>query len=170
MALGTVLGWTPAWAIFDSYGLDPIFCDQPTIRTTVVYIDDMMMVDGQTEWATKLATKLRATVTPGERVSVVRLLAGAGQSREYWSGCWPDLPAVRKAELRKQTYLFQANPVDRIADQQRYFIRDFGAALTRIYMEAKRPAKDVRILRKIHRQSRSSERWLLTKGALRTAL
>jgi hypothetical protein len=141
----TVLFCAPAWALFDNYGLDPSFCDQSTIRSTVVYIDDMMMADGQSEWATKLATKLRATVTPGERVAVVRLSPGSGQSKEYWSGCWPDLPAAKKLELRKGVYVFQENPVDRIADQQKYFVRDFGAALTRIYLDTKRPAKDVRI-------------------------
>lgn len=140
-----LLGCTPAWALFDNYGLDPSFCDQPTVRTTVVYVDDMMMVDGQSEWATKLATKLRATVTPGERVAVVRLSPSTGQSREYWSGCWPDLPAAKKEELRKGTYVFQENPVNRIDDQQKYFIRDFGAALTKIYLDAKRSPKEVRI-------------------------
>src|ERR1700750_3266075 len=119
-----VLGFaksTPARAafagIFDNYGLDSAFCDQPTIRTTVVYIDDMMMVDGQSEWAVKLATKLRATVTPGERVAVVRLSPGAGQSKEYWAGCWPDMPSAKKFELSKGTYIFKENPVARIADQ-----------------------------------------------------
>jgi hypothetical protein len=129
----------PAFALFDNYGLDPSFCDQPTIRTTLVYVDDMMMVDGQSEWATKLATKLKATVIPGERVTVVRLSPAAGQSKEYWSGCWPDLPADKKAEISKGIYLFRENPTSRIADQQKYFIRDFGAALTRIYLDAKRP-------------------------------
>lgn len=140
------MGWhNPSWALFDNYGLDSSFCSQPTIRSTVVYVDDMMMMDGKTDWATKLATKFRATVTPGERVSVVRLSPGTGQSKEYWSGCWPDLPAEKKAELRKSTYVFQQNPVEKIADQQKYFLRDFGASLTRIYLDAKRPARDVQI-------------------------
>jgi hypothetical protein len=136
----------PAWAIFDGYGLDASFCNQPTIRSTVVYIDDMMMADGQTEWAIKLGAKLHATATPGERVSVVRLSPATGQSKEYWSGCWPDHSAAKKAELRNGFYIFQENPVDKIVDQQRYFMRDFGAALTRIYLDAKRPTMDVRVV------------------------
>lgn len=135
----------PAHALFDSYGLDPAYCAQPTVRSTVVYVDDMMMTDGQSGWATTLATKLRATLTPGERVSVVRLSPGAGRSTEQWSGCWPDYPPARKATLGAGTYLFQENPVARLADQQKYFIRDFGAALTRIYLDSKRPAAEVRI-------------------------
>jgi hypothetical protein len=135
----------PAWALFDNYGLDAAYCQQPTVRSTVVYIDDMMMADGQTEWATKLGVKLRATLTPGERVSVVRLSPANGQSAEYWSGCWPDYPAEKKAALAKETYILQQNPVDKIADQRKYFVRDFGAALTRIYLDSKRPADAVRI-------------------------
>ncbi|WP_428491472.1 hypothetical protein [Rhodopila sp.] len=135
----------PSWALFDNYGLDASFCQQPTLRSTVVYIDDMMMADGQTEWATKLATKLRATLTPGERVSVVRLSPANGQSKEYWSGCWPDYPAARKAALANQTYILEQNPLDRIADQKKYFIRDLGAAVTRIYLDSKRPPQAVGI-------------------------
>ena len=135
----------PSWALFDNYGLDASFCQQPTLRSTVVYIDDMMMADGQSEWATKLAAKLRATLTPGERVSVVRLSPANGQSKEYWSGCWPDYPAARKATLANQTYILQQNPLDRIADQKKYFIRDLGAAVTRIYLDSKRPPQAVSI-------------------------
>jgi hypothetical protein len=135
----------PAWALFDNYGLDASYCQQPTVRSTVVYIDDMMMADGQTDWATRLAVKLHATLTPGERVAVVRLSPANGQSKEYWSGCWPDYPAARKAALANQTYILRQNPVDRIADQKKYFVRDLGAALTRIYLDSKRPADAVRI-------------------------
>jgi hypothetical protein len=105
----------------------------------------MMMADGQADWATKLAVKLRATLTPGERVSVVRLSPVSGQSKEYWSGCWPDYPAAKKAALANQTYILQQNPIDRIADQKAYFVRDLGAALTRIYLESKRPADAVNV-------------------------
>jgi hypothetical protein len=137
LAAGNLL-CAPSWALFDNYGLEASYCQQPTVRSTVVYIDDMMMADGQIEWATKLAAKLRATLTPGERVSVVRLSPANGQSKEYWSGCWPDYPAARKAALANQTYILQQNPVDKIADQKKYFVRDLGAAMTRIYLDSKR--------------------------------
>ncbi len=143
--VGSNLLCAPSWALFDSYGLDPTYCQQPTVRSTVVYIDDMMMADGQTEWATKLGTKLRATLTPGERVTVVRLSPANGQSKEYWSGCWPDFPAAKKAALASETYILRQNPVDTIVDQKKYFIRDFGAALTRIYLDAKRSLAEVRV-------------------------
>ena len=143
--LGSSLFCAPAWALFDNYGLDATYCQQAAVRSTVVYIDDMMMADGQTEWATKLGVKLRATLTPGERVTVVRLSPGNGQSKEYWSGCWPDFPAAKKASLAQETYILQQNPVDRIVDQKKYFMRDFGAALTRIYLDAKRPPDEVRV-------------------------
>ena len=150
LAMAALLGagnllCSPTWALFDNYGLDTSYCQQPTVRSTVVYIDDMMMTDNQTEWAVKLGTKLRATLTPGERVSVVRLSPADGQSKEYWSGCWPDYPAAQKQALGRETYILRQNPVDQIADQKKYFLRDFGAALTQIYIDAKRPADQVRI-------------------------
>jgi hypothetical protein len=135
----------PSWALFDTYGLDSSYCTQPTVRGTVIYVDDMLMTDGRTDWALKLGTKLRATLTPGERVWVVRLSPAEGQSKEYWTGCWPDYPAAKRAALAQQTYILRRNPVDEIADQKKYFIRDLGAALTQIYLDAKRPAGQVRI-------------------------
>src|ERR1700691_2999594 len=85
--------------LFGAPGLDPRFCSQPSFRQTVVYIDDMMMVDGHTEWATKLADKLRSTLAPGERVTVVRLSPASGQSSELWSGCWPDYSDAKRGSL-----------------------------------------------------------------------
>ncbi len=137
-------------ALFGANGLDPAFCRQPQVRQTVVYIDDTLMIDGQTDWARRLDTKLRATLAPGERVTVVRLSpggvgqAGSGQSSELWSGCWPGYAAAEQARLAAQTYVFEQNPLAGIADQQKYFLHDFGAALTQIYLAAKRPADSVR--------------------------
>ncbi len=138
-----------ARTIFGNYGLDPAYCHQPVVRQTVVYIDDTMMVEGRTEWATKLDTKLRGTLAPGERVSVVRLSPGSGQSREYWSGCWPGLSDAARAAVKPAGMmeavegLFSRSPESELADQRKYFLRDFGAALTRLYTEAKRPARPI---------------------------
>ena len=131
--------------LFGAEGLDPAFCKLGTVRDTVVYIDDSMMVDGQTGWASRLMDKLRASLTPGELVTVVRLSPANGRSEEQWHGCWPSLGDAARARAAHGVYLFQANPVNRIGLQQRFFARDFGGALTRIYLAAKRPAAAARI-------------------------
>jgi hypothetical protein len=135
----------PAHALFEGDKLDPTFCDQPTVRSTVIYIDDKMMAEGKLEWGAKLATKLKATLTPGERVSVVRLSPDTGMSKEYWSGCWPDFNPVKKEALRKQTFLIQKNPVDRLGDQQALFFKAVNVALAGIYGESKRPVAEVKV-------------------------
>ena len=143
-----LLGLAPATAhaqLFGSEGLDPAWCKQPTVRQTVVYVDDMMMVDGDTAWAAHLMDKLRATLTPGEGVTVVRLSPANGRSAEMWHGCWPSLSDDERAKAAKGIYLLQANPATRIAEQQRFFARDFGGALTRIYLAAKRPPDEQRV-------------------------
>ena len=143
---GLLLGGGPARAqLFGAQGLDPAWCKQATLRQTVAYVDDTVMVDGQTGWALRLADKLRGSLAPGERVTVVRLSPRTGQSGEVWSGCWPNLTAAERTRAGAQTYFFEKNPVDRIADQQRFFLRDFGQALTTIYAAAKRPAEAVRV-------------------------
>lgn len=148
VVVATALSAGPALArtIFGNYELDPSWCRQPVVRQTAVYIDDTMMVDGEVAWATKLDLKLKATLAPGERVSVVRLSPGSGQSHEYWSGCWPGLSDAAHAAQRSPGLLdnvaqmFSKSQDAEIADQRKYFLRDFGAALTRLYTEAKRPA------------------------------
>ncbi len=132
-------------ALFGASGLDPSFCAQKQVRQTVVYIDDTLMIEGETDWAHRLDIKLRATLAPGERVSVVRLSPGSGQSGELWSGCWPAYSASERARLAGQTYIFAENPLQGLGDQQKYFLHDFGAALTTIYMQAKRPAASVHV-------------------------
>ena len=130
-----------------SDGLDPAFCKSKSIRQTVVYIDDMMMSDGQTEWATKLANKLKATLIPGERVTVVRLSPATAQSHEYWSGCWPAYTPAERAKLEQGSFadFFRKSPLAQLADQQKFFTRDFGEALSAIYNKSKRSANTARI-------------------------
>ncbi|WP_428376024.1 hypothetical protein [Lichenicoccus sp.] len=132
-------------ALFGPDGLDPAFCRTPSVRQTVVYVDDMMMVEGQIDWARKLAVKLRATLSPGERVTVVRLSPANGQSSEIWSACWPAYTAAQQADIAGQSFLFSRNPLSGIGDQQKFFLGGMGAALTTIYQQAKRPADAVRI-------------------------
>jgi len=125
-------------ALFGREGLDPFFCKMPSVRQTVVYVDDTMMVDGQTDWARKLAGKLRASLAPGERVTLVRLSPTTGQSSELWSGCWPGYSAAQRADFSGRSFLFSRNPLTDLADQQKYFLGDLGQALTAIYESARR--------------------------------
>src|SRR5690349_454236 len=110
-------------ALFGAEGLDPAFCNRPTARQTVVYVDDMMMTDGKTEWATKLSTKLKATLAPGERVTVVRLSPANGQSHEVWSGCWPDYSAADRQRIAAESHFFSRSPIAALEDQQKFFTR-----------------------------------------------
>ena len=130
--------------LFGTETLDQSFCQKPNHRQTVVYIDDMMMIDGRTEWATKLSDKLRATLAPGERVTVVRLSPGTGSSQELWSGCWPAFSDAEVARIKQERYWISRNPLDQLGDQQKFFLQGFGSALTKIYAEGKRPVAQVR--------------------------
>jgi hypothetical protein len=114
-------------------GLDPKFCETAAIRQTVVYIDDMFMREGQTEWAGKLFEKLKATLVPGERVTVVELSPADGQSREVWTGCWPDYSQEDRQTIAKSHSFFSKNPLKVLEDQQGFFGSGFAGALSDIY-------------------------------------
>ena len=94
-----------AGTLFASRGLDPSFCQIKSVRETVIYIDDMIMIEGKKDWAIKLHVKLKASLSPGERTTVVRLSPKDGHSTDIWSGCWPDFSAEQRAEIAKNTYL-----------------------------------------------------------------
>lgn len=137
LGLALLCAATPAHAqLFGTQGLDPAYCKQPTLRQTVVYVDDEMRLR-QPDWARKLAEKLRATLTPGESVAVVALSPADGTSSEIWTGCWPNLGDAARAEAAAGTYVFSRSPLDQIGDQQRFFVRDLGLALTKIATDAR---------------------------------
>jgi hypothetical protein len=133
-----------AAVFFGTVGLDPSFCQLKSVRQTIVYIDDMLMIEGKTDWANKLASKLKASLAPGERTSVVRLSPSDGHSKEIWTGCWPDYSAEQRAVTSKETYLVSKNPLDELERQQGFFVRDFGAAVSKIYAESKRQESEAR--------------------------
>ena len=144
--LATPMLARPAHAsLFGADGLDPAFCKTASVRQTVVYVDDMTMIDGSTGWARKLEVKLRATLSPGERLTVVRLSPASGQSSELWSGCWPGYTPGQRAALEKQSFLFSRNPLSGLGDQQKFFLGAMGQALTAIYESSRRAPDAVRI-------------------------
>jgi hypothetical protein len=131
--------------MFGSSGLDPSFCETKSLRATVAYIDDTTMRPGQIGWASSLADKLKATLTPGERVTVVQLSPADGTSHEIWSGCWPEFTPEKRRDIAAKTYFFSANPLDNIKKQQSFFLSDLGGALTQIYQKAASNSANTRI-------------------------
>jgi hypothetical protein len=126
--------------LFNATGLDPSFCKLPTVRQTVVYVDDTIMVEGQVDWAAKIGEKLKASLMPGERVTVVQLSSGSGSSKEIWGGCWPNYTAEQRNQISGEYHIFSQNPLDALTDQQKFFMQGFGGALTAIYVGGKHPS------------------------------
>jgi hypothetical protein len=130
------LAFAQTTQLFGSTGLDPSFCQQKTFRQTVVYVDNATIQQGQTAWAVNLENKLKATLTPGERVTVVELSPSGGTSQEVWSGCYPDYTPEMKAQLAHKTYFFSSNPLNGVKTQQGFFLNAFGSAITSIFQDA----------------------------------
>lgn len=152
-ALGLILG---ASAVFPATGnaqsifgggnkLDPAFCNAHGFRETVVYIDDSILVTGDTSWAKTIYEKLTATLMPGERTTIVELSPKDGESEEIWSGCWPSYTPEQSAKISKQSHWFSTSPLASIKDQQKFFARDFGIAAEKIEVKGGRAAASVMI-------------------------
>jgi hypothetical protein len=99
----------------------------------------MFMQDGQIDWANKLFDKLKASLVPSERVTVVELSPADGQSREAWSGCWPDYSQEERERLGKSYSFFSKSPLKQLEDQQNFFGSGFGGALSDIYDKHHQP-------------------------------
>ncbi len=127
--------------------LDRRYCHLPTFRQTIVYIDDSIIVNGSTSWAQELNSKLRASLMPGERVTIVRLSPVSGTSREIWSGCWPNLTASERSNHQQSwlTSITSGSLASQLRDQQGLFTRDINRALTSIYVKAHRLQPHTRI-------------------------
>ena len=133
----------------------------------MVYVDDTSIAAGDVAWAKDLANKLKATLTPGERVTVVELSPSQGTSNELWSACWPDYTAAMKAKLAKGSYFFTSNPLNGLNRQQGFFLNGFGQALTKIYMTATRKERTAPRAPTPHRRNKLSQRWPQTERATR---
>ena len=119
--------------MFGANGLDPKFCQLPSARQTVVYIDDTVMQAGEVNWVSDLENRLQGTLVPGEKVTLVRLSPSTATTNELWSACWPDYPKDQKAKLASGMYLFTSNPLTDLKNQQAIFIDEFLAKITSIY-------------------------------------
>lgn len=125
--------------------LDASYCALDPPRQTIVYLDDSIIVQGKTDWAHTLAQKLQQTLMPGERTTVVELSPLSGQSKEIWTGCWPGMARGNRSDSGLMHRFFSGDPGAAVKEQQGFFIRDFGAASTKVYRDNARPAAEVAI-------------------------
>ena len=143
LALLPVLGHAQGFLGGGAGDLDPKFCQTRALRETVIYVDDMVMRDDQTDWAVKLFSKLKATLVPSEKVSVVELSPANGTSVEKWSGCWPNFTAEGREAVAKQKSFFSADPLKGLDQQQKFFGLNFSRAINTIYSANKTKSKAV---------------------------
>lgn len=122
--------------LFGSTGLDPSFCQNKTFRQTVVYIDRLSIQQNQTQWAINLEGKLKASLTPGERVTIVEIAPEHGTSQEIWSGCYPDYTLKQRQDITKKSTIFSGNPLNELQSQKGFFMNLVGQAITKIYQHA----------------------------------
>lgn len=123
------------------------FCKNPSVRRTVIYIDDALMIEDDVAWAERLHGKLMANLMPAEPLTVVRLDTRTGRAEEIWNGCFPDYtPAQLKKIEESGPYFLRANPVEIVEKQRQVFSSQMVNALAKIFEGAKRPTNAVRFL------------------------
>ena len=125
--------------------LDSTFCKERNLRQTVVYIDDSILVAGDTSWAVKIFDKLAASLVPGERTTLVELSPSTGESFEIWSACWPAYTAAERRKLASQSHFFSGDPLAGVDKQQKLFRYLFGVGAEKIEKKSARSAAQISI-------------------------
>jgi hypothetical protein len=87
-------------------------CQEGSPRQTVVYLDELDMVQTDTVLPLTLAFRLTASLMPGERLTIVKLGTTDGTSKQTWSGCWPngnkDAVETLKAQVETSQHINNA--------------------------------------------------------------
>ncbi|MCK9394486.1 MAG: hypothetical protein M0Q44_02720 [Methylobacter sp.] len=133
-------GPSSAWALggAESLKIDH-FCNVKSPRQTLIYIDDKVLVKGDTQWALQLINKTMANLMPSEPVTLVKLATETGAAQERWKACYPDIP-VTEMEKRKQSAgilekFTTADPSKQLKEQQAVFKAQMTGALEKLLLE-----------------------------------
>lgn len=119
------------------------YCRQPQVRTTVIYIDTMMMFEGRLAFYQTLKDRLKGSLAPGERVSVVSLDTAEGSTELVWSSCWQEWSAGNLEEQKQKAGWFSRDPERAQGPDQEKFWAEFDElAVGKIYLSHKRPSTE----------------------------
>jgi hypothetical protein len=123
------------------------FCDTKSPRQTIVYVDDTLMTERETQWAEQIVSKLKSNLMPSEPLAVVRLSPATGNAKEIWKGCFPDYSAGKRAELSEGGFisLFKEDPLKVLSKQQDFFRASLGGALGAVLREGARSPSAVKV-------------------------
>lgn len=126
------------------------FCDTPSPRQTLIYIDEKTLVKDQTQWAKDLISKLSVNLMPSEPVTLIKLATETGESQQLWQACYPDYSPTQRNEITtKQSALipsvFTSNPIDALPQQQAIFKSQLAGALEQLLKQSGRDLSTVQI-------------------------
>jgi hypothetical protein len=126
VSIGLALLTTPAsvWAIFgaDEFKIEK-FCEANSPRQTLIYVDEKILVKGETQWAKDMLAKLAGNLMPSEPVMLVKLATDTGETQELWKGCYPDYTATEFVKIKHENGgFFGSDPVKQLKHQQAFLI------------------------------------------------
>lgn len=126
------------------------FCDTPSPRQTLIYIDEKILVKEQTQWAKDLIAKLSGNLMPSEPVTLVKLAAETGAAQQLWQGCYPEYSSEQRAQIANKhsgiiAGVFTSNPIDALPQQKAIFQNQIGGALGQLLQQSGRDLSAVQV-------------------------
>jgi hypothetical protein len=83
-------------------------CDPKPARETVIYIDQLAVLQSKSLWPLQIPISLQTSLMPGEPVHVEVLSPSNGTSNEIWQGCQPGFNATADSNLDDQQTEFSS--------------------------------------------------------------
>lgn len=115
------------------------FCNVKSPRQTLIYIDDDVIQQDDTQWALQLISKVMTNLMPSESVTLVKLSSELGSTEERWKACYPDI-TVAELEKRKESIgflekLLTTDASKQLKEQKTVFKAQMTGALEKILTE-----------------------------------
>lgn len=126
------------------------FCNTPSPRQTLIYIDEKILVKEQAQWAKDLLAKLSGNLMPSEPVTLIKLSAETGAAQQLWQGCYPEYSAQQRTLIANKhsgiiAGVFSSNPVDALPQQKAIFQSQIGGALGQLLQQSGRDLSSVQV-------------------------
>ena len=151
ISIGLFLLLSPlsSWAIFgaDEFRIEK-FCqsDLKRPRQTLIYIDNQVLVKGDSQWAKDLLAKLSANLMPSEPVTLVEMSPISGEMQELWQGCYPNYTSAELEKIKKESNsFFGSDPIKQLKNQQAFFRKQLGDALGKLLIAKGRNSAEIKI-------------------------
>lgn len=111
------------------------FCEYPSARKTVIYLDQSIIGRKDEDWFRDLLNKMQ--YLPSERIEVVQIKSETGRAESVWSVCHPSLSTVDYNREKSQRGVFEVSIDKELKTAENLFNKLLGQAIAAPLVDTK---------------------------------